>query len=191
MLSNSSGENSLDLFVDSGVVFGYGYVNKDPFFYSCQMLFDGRYFKENNYFTTKGIVRIEIDNVRQKRLRNASSSIIQLFLLRANAVLDRISDISFPNHPKYRVLTDMLEAFLLSVRKDSNKKQRDAILLSNSHIWAVTNSDLNSPYFLTSDKTDIYDNNSEITRRVVSCLDSPCPLKIDYIHYFIQRGLAS
>ncbi|OPY37072.1 MAG: hypothetical protein A4E35_01535 [Methanoregula sp. PtaU1.Bin051] len=155
------------------------------------MLFDGRNFKGNNYFTTKGIVRREINNVKLKRLVNASSGIIRLFCLRADTVLERITDISFPNHPKYRQLTDTLEAFLLSIRKDDDEKQHDAILLSNSHIWAVTNPALNSPYFLTSDKKDIFDHHPEITQRVTSCLASSCPLKIDYLPYFIQRGIAS
>jgi hypothetical protein len=179
----------LDIFVDTGVIFGYS-SNGDTFFPYCQKLFEGREFRDNKYYTTVGIVKREIERIKDARLQGFKNP-IRLFILKASNTLEKLSDVSMGNHPKYRELTDNIHAFLLMVRKDKKRKQCDSILLSNSHLWSISYANLITPYFLTTDKIDIFDNRPKISQIASNCLSLQCPIEIDYIPYFIQKETAN
>jgi len=167
----------LDIFVDTGVVFGWSY-DEDKF-HSNAISFVRRFpFKSNAYYSTKNILGIEINKLKYERTNGITRrirKIIQFFQIFYN----EIKDVSCHNHAAYRHLRYLI--YRLLIRGGNPKKDHDAIYLTNALIWDVFTKKLIMPHFITTDKTDIYEKKEDISVIGIACLNCKPRLTIEYL----------
>jgi hypothetical protein len=152
----------MDFYLDTGTIYGridHTDIELNP----CCINFFRRYpFNAHNFFTTKYIVKGELDNVRLKRTRGLPK-IGREVERRARLLLEKITDIEYSQNEIFKPLSSELEAFLLSAATPTTTpKDHDAKLLAHAYLWEKNMSGLQNPHFVTTDGIDINNNRRNI-----------------------------
>jgi hypothetical protein len=151
----------MDFYLDTGTIYGridHTDVQLNP----CCISFFRKYpFNSNNFFTTKYIVKAELDNVRLKRTQGLPK-VGREVERRARLILEDIRDIEYSSHGIFKPLSAELEAFLISAAENKTPKDHDAKLLTHAFLWENDMADLQTPHFVTTDGIDINNNRDEI-----------------------------
>jgi hypothetical protein len=174
----------LDIFVDTGVVFGYAWIDDEEFHAECLAFRRKHPVGKNKYYSTKNILKKEIDGLTDKRTASVRR-VIRRIINRAEEFYGIIDDVAYPNHSKYPEIFGKIHAVLLKYNKKPEKKNHDAIYLANAHIWENETAGLVEPHFVTTDKTDIYENRDEIQNEVNACLSCTTALTIEYVRNLV------
>lgn len=173
----------MDLFLDTGIIFGWCYTSDD--FHSICSDFIKQYPNAgHNYYTTKYIVEREINELKIARLQ-ARTKLIRLLENRAKMLVPQINDIQFSTHPFFKNISSQIEALLLVRRTDNKRKDHDAILLTNAHLWDYTSQQLVDPHFITLDDNDIVKNRSDIRIIVIRHIGGIPRLNIELVHSMV------
>jgi len=173
----------MDLFLDTGIIFGWCYTSDD--FHSICSDFIKQYPNAgHNYYTTKYIVEKEISELKIARLQTRKK-LIRLLENRAKILIPNIQDIQFSTHPLYKDISSQIESLLLSKRTDTKRKDHDAILLANAHIWDYSTQELMNPHFITLDDNDIVKNRGDIRIIVVRQTGEIPRLNIELVHNMV------
>ena len=182
VLPFKSGGDPTDIFVDSGIVFGFAWVDDKEWHIDCMRLIEMFPFEENNYHSTKDILKKEINNLGRIRI-GERERVIRRINDRAKIFCEHMKHVAYPNHESFQSLFGDILSLLISRGEQFKVFNNDAIFLSNAHIWDNEN-DLVTPHFITTDKIDIYDNRDEIHAAVNSCLKCNSTLNIEYVRNF-------
>jgi hypothetical protein len=168
----------LDIFVDTGVVFGWSF--DEDYFYPHAIVFVRKYpFKNNDYYSTKNILEIEINKIAPERTNGITRRLRKIMRF-FKTFFDHITDVSQHMHPEYGHLRFQILQVLVANGSHS-KKDRDSIFLTNAFIWDTIKEKLVTPHFITTDKNDIYANKIAIKSVVSSCLNCSPKLNIEYL----------
>jgi hypothetical protein len=171
----------MDLFLDTCVIFGWCY-NDDDFNPICSDFIKQYPNAGNNYYTTRYITDKEINELKNSRL-HGRTRLIRLLENRAKILVPRITDIQYSTHVFFKNISSHIEALLLAKRTDNKRKDHDAILLTNAHIWDHMNQQLTTPHFVTLDANDIVKNRTDIQTIVTNqTQNNPPRLKIELVH---------
>jgi hypothetical protein len=177
-----------DFFLDSGLI--YGYVDsKDDFHAPFLEHLANFAYEEHNYYAVKRVTMHEIKAIRSsmrtrpgaRRPHNAGRMILAQMIARAenlfelNKIKDR--DYSATHITFFRELHKEIYALLEREKKNLDKKDRDADILTNAFIWDKVESNLNNPHFITIDKNDIMDNEADIKGKADECLETTSRLE--------------
>lgn len=159
----------MDFFLDTGPIYGFLDVNDISHHRDCADLFKAYPVDVHGYYTTKSIMKEELENLRRKRLSGAGQ-LLRLFERRCREILSMIRDADYTTHSEYPQLSHTILQLLDSVKNDANPKDRDAALLANAFLWEKETPGLYRPTFLTLDQRDIGDNRVEIKKIAGSLL---------------------
>jgi hypothetical protein len=162
----------MDLFLDTCVIFGWCYT-KDGFFPICTDFIKQYPNAGHTYYTTHYIVKQEIDNLKISRLQGRSK-LIRLLEGRAKLLIPKINDIQCSTHAFFHDIFNQIHGLLLARRTDGKRKDNDAKLLTNAHIWDHVQPTLNRPHFITLDDNDIVKNRTDI-QTIVSAFTQEQP----------------
>ena len=150
----------MDLFLDTCVIFGWCYTD-DDFYPVCSDFIKQHPNAGNDYYTTEYIVRQEINDLKISRL-HGRTKLIRLLERRANLLMPKIKDVQCSTHTLFHDMFDDVHQLLLARRTDNKRKDHDATLLTNAHIWDYVDTQLASPHFITLDENDIVKNQADI-----------------------------
>lgn len=171
----------MNFFVDTGVIIGYSDIKDDLFYQQCSTFIKNYPFKSNSYHSNRNIVKTEIKNIQKRRKEHRTNKVFRLFIQRAKIFCEHISDSSYDEHQSYSTLYYQIHQTLKNYGKKGHQMDHDAKLLTSSYIWAVVNSDLKDPQFITTDFHDIYKNRELIEKEANLCLSCKSKLMIKFI----------
>ena len=173
----------MDLFLDTCVIFGWCYA-KDDFFPVCTNFIKQHPNAGNEYYTTHYIVKQEINDLKISRLQGRSK-LIRLLEGRAKLLIPKINDVQCSTHALFHDIFDQIHALLLARRTDEKRKENDAKLLTNAHIWDHAEAQLNCPHFVTLDENDIVKNRTDIQAIVKSFTQNAPRIQIESVHTMV------
>jgi hypothetical protein len=151
----------MDFYLDTGTIYGRIDHNDEDLNPCCISFFRKYPFNNHKFFTTKYIVKAELDNVRLKRTLGLPK-VGREVERRARLLLENITDIEYSSHEKFKPLSGELEAFLLSAAAQKTPKDHDAKLLTHAYLWEKNMANLQNPHFVTTDGLDINNNKTTI-----------------------------
>lgn len=150
----------MEFFLDTGVI--YGRIDHNDIFNPTCIRFFREYPLNLNYFcTTKYIVEAELSNVRLKRTQGLSKTGREIER-RARMLMERINNVEFSSHKKYKPIKIDIHAFLIQKAATQKPKDNDSKLLTHAYLWEFNTSSLRDPYFVTTDSGDIVQNREDI-----------------------------
>jgi len=147
-------------------VFGWCYTD-DNFYPVCSDFIKQHPNAGNNYYTTLYVVKQEIEDLKISRL-HGRTKLVRLLEGRAKILIPRINDVQYSTHAFFHNIFNQIHTLLLARRTDGKRKDHDATLLTNAHVWDYVQSQLISPHFLTLDENDIVKNQTDIQAIVTS-----------------------
>jgi hypothetical protein len=80
-------------------------------------------------------------------------------------------------HASFDMLYNIIHSYLEKKKKDNNKKDMDADILTNAFIWDKEEGILYKPHFVTIDIGDIISNKEALITNANDCLRSTSGLK--------------
>jgi hypothetical protein len=157
----------IDFFLDSGIIYGQC-DHSDPYYKGCSNHLKNYPYGTHHYCAVKRIALKEVKNIRinkrtrpggnpHKACRMEAARIIQ----EVNGLfeLDKIKDVDYKGiHASFEVLYNKIHSYLEENKKDNNKKDMDADILTNAFIWDKEMGILYKPHFVTIDIGDIISN---------------------------------
>ena len=177
-----------DFFLDSGLVYGYA-DNKDDFHRPFLDHLDNFPYEKNNYHAVKRVTMLEIKAIRSSKrtrpgatkVRNAGRMILAQIIAKVEYLFEqgkiKNKDYTLTHTASFRDLYREIYATLESGKKNHDKKDRDADILTNAFIWEKEESQLYNPHFITVDKNDIIDNKISIKCKADRCLNETSRLE--------------
>ncbi len=173
----------MDLFLDTCVIFGWCYTD-DDFYPICTDFIKQYPNAGHNYYTTQYIVKQEIDDLKISRL-HGRTKLVRLLEGRAKILMPRITDIQYSTHSFFHDIFSQVHSLLIARRTDNKRKDNDAKLLTNAHIWDYVKPQLTDPHFITLDDNDIVKNRTDIQAIVTSYTQGIPRLQIELVHSMV------
>jgi len=169
----------MNFYLDTGVVFGYGYRDDDFCIFSEKLT---KKFppKKNNYYSNLYILNKELDNLYNYRIGHKPNRLVRMVQQKIKNLLEKINDLSYQKHSLYPSIYQEILRILETNKIDEKPKNYDSIHLTTAHIWDYDNDNLD-PYFVTTDRKDILENKDEIQNNVKNITNYECNLKIEYL----------
>lgn len=173
----------MDLFLDTCVVFGWCYTD-DDFYPVCSDFIKQHPNAGNDYYTTHYIVKQELDELKLSRL-HGRTKLIRLLEGRAKLLIPKINDVQCSTHTFFHDMFNQIHQLLLRRRTDGKRKDNDARLLTNAHIWDHIEQHLKLPHFVTLDENDIVQNRTDIQAIVTQFTRNTPRIKIELVHSMV------
>lgn len=180
----------MDFFLDTGPIFGYSNPNDRVHYKDCNSFFNKYGFGSSRYYTIKETVEDEIDNIRDKYRESGDYSYVSRDIeLKIKALIRQINDVDHRSHVSYKDLFSDLHHFLEVNKIDTNLKDRDACILSNSFLWDYEDKTLTKPHFVTVDNADIAYHRTELKDLAKKRLKQPVNMMIFTVKEMVEYGL--
>lgn len=163
----------MDFFLDTGIFLGIS-DGIDKWNSDCKSFFTKYPFQSNNYYTAE-MVKTELRcNMRNRRRRSGSESVLRSIEQQIKLYLAKMEDIvSYGKHLDYENIHKAVEQII------PKNKANDIVIVTNAMIWSY-DLPLNYPTFATVDFNDMINNRTELKKQASLAINGrPIPLEIE------------